>query len=75
MTNETNRLRVVITRPKPGPEFSFSTRYPTRTKLCLLVPPLAIRKQFYTQVINQFLPFFLQISGGYLNAGAFLRLK
>ena len=37
-----NMLRVVITRPGTGPEFSFRTRYPTRPKIFLLVPPLAL---------------------------------
>ena len=35
-----NMLRVVITRPGTGPEFSFRTRYPARPEICLLVPPL-----------------------------------
>ena len=38
-----NMLRVVITRPGTGPEFSFRTRYPARPEICLLVPPLLIR--------------------------------
>ena len=37
-----NMLRVVITRPGPGPEFSFRTRYPARPEICLLVPPLIV---------------------------------
>ena len=37
---EKNMLRVVITRPGPGSELSFRTRYPVRPKSCLLVPPL-----------------------------------
>ena len=36
-----NMLRVVITRPGTGPEFSFRTRYPARPEICLLVPPLS----------------------------------
>ena len=32
-------LRIVVTRPRLGPEFSLRTRYPARPKICLLVPP------------------------------------
>ena len=38
---EKKMLRIVITRPGPGPEFSFRTRYPVRPEICLLVPPLS----------------------------------
>ena len=50
MTNETNRLRVVITRPGPGPEFSFCTRYPVRLEICLLTPPLLMVGVFQLQI-------------------------
>ena len=40
-------LQVVVTRPAPGPEFSFRTRYPARLKNCLLVPPLIMSKKLW----------------------------
>ena len=38
---EIKLLRVATTRPEPGPDLGFGTRYPTRPEFCLLVPPLA----------------------------------
>ena len=40
---EIKLLRVATTRPEPGPDLGFGTRYPTRPEFCLLVPPLLIR--------------------------------
>ena len=37
---EIKLLRVATTRPEPGPDLGFGTRYPTRPEFCLLVPPL-----------------------------------
>ena len=46
-----NMLRIVITRP--GPEFSFRTRYPAGRESCRLVPPL-IQMFIYSVKVKMF---------------------
>ena len=51
---EKDMLRVLITRPGPGPEFSFRTQYPVRPEICQLVPPLVLRAKSKSKIFNCF---------------------